>query len=345
MLEHCPIPVPANSVVLLGHGGGGQLSGELLQQVFLPAFSNPVLEVLGDAAVLPMGDRRLAMSTDSYVVKPLFFPGGDIGRLAVCGTVNDLAMMGARPEYLSVSFLLEEGLSMATLQRVVQSLAATALEAGVLLVTGDTKVVERGHGDGIYLNTTGIGWIPAGVEPSPQRARPGDVVLVSGSLGDHGMAIMSVRDGLQFDTPIESDCAPLAQLVQCLLAVDADIRVLRDPTRGGLTSALHEIARASRIGIQLEESSLPIRPEVASACEILGIDPLCVANEGKLVCVARAESAPALLEAMRSHPLGQRAALIGQGVAEHPGTVVARTPLGTRRVLDPLLGDPLPRIC
>ncbi|MBT9587238.1 hydrogenase expression/formation protein HypE [bacterium] len=345
MLSHCPLPFPPESVVLLGHGGGGQLSSELLHNVFLPAFSNPLLQALGDAAVLPMGQRRLAMSTDSYVVKPLFFPGGDIGRLAVCGTVNDLAMMGARPEYLSVAFILEEGVPLARLQRVVDSLAGAAQEAGVLLVTGDTKVVERGHGDGVYLNTSGIGWIPGGVGPTPQRALPGDAVLVSGCLGDHGMAIMSVRDGLEFDTQIVSDCAPLADLVSRLLAVEPDVHVLRDPTRGGLTSTLQEIARASHVGIEIEEKAVPVRPAVASACEMLGLDPFCVANEGKLVCIAAAERADALLAALRSHPLGQEAAFIGTVVAHHPGTVVARTPFGTRRVLDPLLGDPLPRIC
>ncbi len=337
--------ISPDSLVLLGHGGGGTLSSELLRELFLPAFSNPWLDALGDAAVLPMGGRRLAMSTDSYVVKPLFFPGGDIGRLAVCGTVNDLAMMGARPEYLSLSFILEEGLPLATLQRVVQSMAETAREAGVLLVTGDTKVVERGHGDGLYINTSGIGWIPEGVAPGPQRARPGDVVLLSGNLGDHGLAILSQREGLSFGGDIVSDCAPLAHLVECLLAIDPDIHVLRDPTRGGLTSALHEIATASGVGIELQQSDLPIAGAVASACEMLGLDPLSVANEGKLICIAAPQQAEALLQALRAHPLGQQARRIGTVLADHPATVVLCTPFGTRRILDPLVGDPIPRIC
>lgn len=335
------------SAIILGHGGGGQLSQELLQQMLLPAFANPLLEPLGDAAVLPCpSGGRLALSTDSFVVKPLFFPGGDIGRLAVCGTVNDLAMMGARPQYLSVSLILEEGLDLGQLGRVVESLAATARQAGVLLVTGDTKVVERGHGDGIYLNTSGIGWIPPEVVgPSPQRARPGDVVLLSGSLGDHGMAILSLRDGLEVEPPIASDCAPLADMVAQLLKLDPDIRVLRDPTRGGLTSALQEIATASGVGIEIDEKAVPVREAVASLCEILGLDPFCVANEGKLICIASASQAEALLAALRTHPLGIEAALIGQVVEQPRGKVVARTRLGTRRLLTPLIGDPLPRIC
>lgn len=335
-----------DSVILLGHGGGGRLSEELLKQIILPAFGNPFLEKLGDAAVLPMAQGRLAMSTDSYVVKPLFFPGGDIGRLAVCGTVNDLAMMGAQPQYLSVSFILEEGLSLATLQRVVDSMSRTAQEAGVMLVTGDTKVVEHGHGDGVYVNTCGIGWIPLEVVgPAPQRAQAGDVVLLSGTLGDHGMAILSVRDGLEFESQIESDCAPLAHLVAQLLQVEPDIHVLRDPTRGGLTAALHEIATASGVGIEIQENALPIRPSVAAACEILGLDPLSVANEGKLLCIASPHSAEPLLRALQAHPLGGEAAIIGRVVDQHRGQVVARTPLATRRMLEPLLGDPLPRIC
>lgn len=345
MLSQCPLPFPADAVVLLGHGGGGQLSAELVHQVFLPAFDNAALRSLGDAAVLPARAGRLALTTDSYVVKPLFFPGGDIGRLAVCGSVNDLAMMGARPEYLSVSFILEEGLPLRTLHEVVASMASAAREAGVLLVTGDTKVVERGHGDGIYINTSGIGWIADGVAPSPQRAQPGDAVLVSGDLGDHGLAILSVREGLVFESSIQSDCAPLADLVASLLAVVPDLHVLRDPTRGGLTAALHEIARAARVAIEVEEAAIPIQPAVASGCEMLGLDPLCIANEGKLLCIAAAEDAEALLEAMRAHPLGGRAARIGTVQPGPAGQLSARTRYGTHRLLDPLLGDPLPRIC
>lgn len=333
-------------VVLLGHGAGGQLSGELIQNLFVPAFEDPVLSQLGDAAVLPCpASGRLAFSTDSYVVKPLFFPGGDIGRLGVCGTVNDLAMMGAQPEFLSVSFILEEGLPLATLERVVQSMAATAREAGVRVVAGDTKVVERGHGDGIFLTTSGIGRIPEGVGPAPGRAQAGDAVLLSGPLGDHGMAVLSVREGLVFETSLTSDCAPLAGLVAALLEVEPDLHVLRDPTRGGLTAALQEIALASGVSIEIEEAEVPVRPEVAAACEMLGLDPFSIANEGKLICIAPQPQAAPLLEAMRAHPLGREAALVGRVLSERAGQVVARTPFGTRRLLQPLVGDPLPRIC
>ncbi|MFN8613650.1 MAG: hydrogenase expression/formation protein HypE [Vulcanimicrobiota bacterium] len=342
---HCPVPHSTSPTIQAGHGGGGRQSAELIRRVVLPYFDNPVLAALGDGAVVASRSGRLAMSTDSYVVNPLVFPGGDIGRLAVCGTVNDLAMMGALPEYLSLGLILEEGLELELLERVLASAAQAAQEAGVTIVTGDTKVVERGHGDGLFINTSGIGWIAEGVRPSPERARPGDALLLSGSLGDHGIAILSQRQGLRFQADLVSDCAPLAGLVQRLLDCDPDLHVLRDPTRGGLLSALDEISRASEVSFELEESALPIKPAVRSACELLGLDPLSIANEGKLICVASAERADRLLEAMRGHPLGREAAIIGRVLPRQATALTARTPFGTRRVLQPLWGDPLPRIC
>lgn len=346
MLEpSCPLPHSASLKIQSGHGGGGRQSAELIRRHILPHFENPILSSLADAAVLPGSAQRLALSTDSYVVHPLIFPGGDIGRLAVCGTVNDLAMMGAVPRYLSLSLILEEGLDVSLLEQVLASASRAAREADVTIVTGDTKVVERGHGDGIYINTSGLGWIAEGVHPGPQRAQPGDVLLLSGSLGDHGLAILSQRQGLRFESELLSDCAPLSDLVQNMLVCDPDLHVLRDPTRGGLLASLHEISLASKVSIQLDESAIPIKPAVASACELLGLDPLSIANEGKLICIASADQAEALLTAMRSHPLAREAALIGR-IHPHSGTpLTARTRFGTRRVLQPLWGDPLPRIC
>ncbi|MBW7880306.1 MAG: hydrogenase expression/formation protein HypE [Chloroflexi bacterium] len=341
----CPLPLRDHPNIILGHGGGGKLSSELVEHVFLPAFHNDALQHLGDSAVLRIGGQRLAMSTDSFVVRPLFFPGGSIGELAINGTVNDLAMSGATPLYLSAGFIVEEGLPIVTLGVIVERMAAAARAAGVELVTGDTKVVDRGHGDGLYINTTGIGVIPAGADIAPQNARPGDVVIVSGSLGDHGMAVMSVREGLAFETQIVSDSAPLNGLVAALLNVTPRIHVLRDPTRGGAASSLNEIAKASQIGIVLDERAIPVRPAVRAACELLGMDPLYVANEGKLIAILPREDADAALTALRAHPLGTEAAIIGQVVERHPGVVVAKTGIGGTRVVDMQIGEQLPRIC
>ncbi|MFD8632467.1 hydrogenase expression/formation protein HypE [Streptomyces sp. NPDC059656] len=329
----------------MGHGGGGVLSAELVEHVFAPAYGGEVLGRLGDAAALTLGGARLAFSTDSYVVRPLFFPGGSIGDLAVNGTVNDLAMSGARAAYLSCGFILEEGVEMATVARVAGALGAAARAAGVEVATGDTKVVEAGHGDGIYVNTAGIGLIPDGVDLRPQRVVPGDVVIVSGEIGLHGVAIMSVREGLGFGVEIESDCAPLGGLVQAMLAVTPDLHVLRDPTRGGLAASLCEIAAASGTGVVVQEGRVPVPEAVRNACAILSLDPFYVANEGKLVAFVPREHADAVLDAMRAHPLGRHAAVIGEAVEAHPGMVVARTGLGGTRVVDLPIGEQLPRIC
>jgi hydrogenase expression/formation protein HypE len=329
----------------MGHGGGGQLSAELVEHIFAPAFGGRVLADLADSATVTLGGARLAFSTDSYVVRPLFFPGGSIGDLAVNGTVNDLAMSGARAAYLSCGFILEEGVEMSQVARVAEALGAAARAAGVEIATGDTKVVEAGHGDGVYINTAGIGLVPDGVDIRPQRAEPGDVVIVSGPIGVHGVAVMSVREGLEFGTEIESDCAALGGLVEAMLAVAPDLHVLRDPTRGGLAAALNEIARAASVGVLLQERAVPVPSEVANACAILGLDPLYVANEGKLVAFVPRAEAEAVLAAMRAHPLGAQAAVIGECVDSHPGMVVARTGLGGTRVVDLPIGEQLPRIC
>jgi len=317
----------------------------LVEHIFVPAFSNPHLDALGDAAVISVEPGRLAMSTDSYVVQPLFFPGGSIGDLAINGTVNDLSMSGAKPVYLTAGFIIEEGFPVADLKRIADDMATAARQAGVSVVAGDTKVVEKGHGDGCYINTAGVGVIPDGIDIAPHRAQPGDIVIVNGTLGDHGMAIMSVREGLEFEAPIESDSAPLNELVAEMVTVCPQVRCLRDPTRGGLAASLNEIAGASQCGIVLEEAALPIDPVVQSACEILGLDPLLVANEGKLVCIVPADSAAAVLQRMQAHPLGARAAIVGQVVAEHPGMVIARTSIGASRVITLPIGEQLPRIC
>ncbi|MEU6553542.1 hydrogenase expression/formation protein HypE [Streptomyces sp. NPDC046915] len=329
----------------MGHGGGGTLSAELVEHVFAPAFGGATLAQLGDAATVSLGGARLAFSTDSYVVRPLFFPGGSIGDLAVNGTVNDLAMSGARAAYLSCGFILEEGVELETVSRVAEALGTAARAAGVEVATGDTKVVEAGHGDGIYVNTAGIGLVPDGVDLRPQRVVPGDVVIVSGPVGVHGVAIMSVREGLEFGVEIVSDCAPLGSLVEAMLAVTPDLHVLRDPTRGGLAASLNEIAAASGTGVVITEREVPVPPAVANACAVLGLDPFYVANEGKLVAFVPREHADAVLAAMRAHPLGAQAAIIGEAVAGHPGMVVARTGLGGTRVVDMPIGEQLPRIC
>ncbi|WP_323187109.1 hydrogenase expression/formation protein HypE [Streptomyces sp. NBC_00124] len=341
----CPAPVRDRPRVVMGHGGGGVLSAELVQQIFAPAFGGEVLAQMGDAALLSLGGARLAFSTDSYVVRPLFFPGGSIGDLAVNGTVNDLAMSGARAAYLSCGFILEEGVELDVLTRVSEALGAAARTAGVEVATGDTKVVEAGHGDGIYINTAGIGLVPAGVDLRPQRVAPGDVVIVSGAIGVHGVAVMSVREGLEFGVEIKSDCAALGGLVDAMLAVTPDLHVLRDPTRGGLAAALNEIAEASGTGVVIRERDVPVPTAVANACAILGLDPMYIANEGKLVAFVPREHADAVLEAMRAHPLGAGSVIIGEAVEAHPGMVVARTGLGGTRVVDLPIGEQLPRIC
>jgi hydrogenase expression/formation protein HypE len=341
----CPLPLRDHPNIILGHGGGGKLSAELIEHLFLPAFQNDLLGNLGDSTVLNLNGARLAMSTDSFVVRPLFFPGGNIGELAINGTVNDVCMSGARPLYLSAGFILEEGLPLDVLGRIVDSMAAASQAAGVMLVTGDTKVVDKGHGDGVYINTSGIGLVPDGLDIGPQRAKPGDVVLLSGTIGDHGMAIMSVREGLEFETAIESDTAALNGLVAAMLAASPTIHVLRDPTRGGVASSLNEIAQRSQVGIQLDENKIPVNPAVRSACELLGLDPIFVANEGKLIAIVPPDSAEAVLEAMRQHPLGKQAAVIGRVVEQHPGMLVTRTGIGGTRVVAMQIGEQLPRIC
>lgn len=341
----CPAPITDHDKVLLGHGSGGKLSAALLQQIFLPAFGNPLLSRLEDQAVLRVESGRLAFTTDSFVVKPLFFPGGDIGSLAVHGTVNDLAMGGAQPLALSAAFILEEGFPLADLRRVAASMAQAAEKVGVPIVTGDTKVVERGCGDGVFINTTGLGVVADGVDLSAANARPGDCVILSGALGDHGITILTARQGLELEGAIQSDSAPLHTLAAAILAAARDVHAMRDPTRGGLASTLNEIAGQSHAGIAIRETALPIHEGVRGACEVLGLDPLYVANEGKLVAIVPAASAEAVLAAMRRHPLGAEAAIIGEVVERHPGLVTMHTPFGTTRIVDMLAGDQLPRIC
>ncbi|WP_432590761.1 hydrogenase expression/formation protein HypE [Streptomyces sp. HD1123-B1] len=339
------MPLRDQPVVVMGHGGGGALSAELTRHLFLPAYGGETLGALTDSAAVELGGSRLAFSTDSYVVHPLFFPGGGIGDLAVNGTVNDLAMSGAVPRYLSCAFILEEGTQLSTVGRVARALGAAARAADVTVVTGDTKVVDSGHGDGVYVTTAGIGLIPQGVDIRPQRALPGDVVIVSGPIGQHGIAILSVREGLTFGTEVVSDTAPLSGLVQAMLTVTPDIHALRDPTRGGLAAAVNEIATASDVGVVLAEGAVPVPEAVATACALLGLDPMYVANEGRLVAFVPRSHAEAVLEAMRAHPAGRGAAVIGECVADHPAVVVARTGLGGTRVVDLPLGEQLPRIC
>jgi hydrogenase expression/formation protein HypE len=341
----CPAPLPSGDQVLLGHGSGGKLSADLVRDVFLRAFHNPILARMDDQAILEIGGARLAFTTDTFVVKPLFFPGGDIGSLAVHGTVNDLAMGGARPLFLSAAFLIEEGLPMETLQRVVASLRRAAEEGGVQVVTGDTKVVEKGSGDGLFINTSGIGVVPDGLQLSASQARPGDRILLSGSIGDHGIAIMAKREGLEFETELASDSAALHTLVAAMLAASFDIRCLRDPTRGGVSSTLNEIASQAKVGIEIDERAIPVRDEVKGACELLGLDPLYVANEGKLIAIVAPSAADAVLDAMRRHPLGAQSRIIGSVTAAHPRMVTMRTTVGPSRIVDMLAGDQLPRIC
>lgn len=342
----CPVPIPEGSRVILGHGSGGQLSGALMRDVLAPCLADASPGgPLNDAAVLEVGGTRIAFTTDSFVVSPLVFPGGDIAELAVNGTVNDLAMMGAQPAGLSLAYVIEEGLPLEDLGGLTASAARAAAKAGTRIVTGDTKVVGRGAADQIFINTAGIGVVPAGVRLGADRARPGDVLLLSGPIGLHGVAIMSVREGLEFEAEIASDTQSLNGLVAAMLAVEPGVKVLRDPTRGGLASAVNEIAEASGVGMVIDDSAVPIPDPVRGACEMLGLDPYHVANEGKLVAVVPAETADNVLEAMRALPEGEGATRIGTVVAEHPGMVTARTLVGSERIVDMLVGEQLPRIC
>ena len=339
------MPILDHKEILLGHGSGGTLTSQLIERLFLPALGNPILDRLDDQAVVDFGGGRLAFTTDSYVVTPLFFPGGDIGHLAVNGTVNDLAMSGARPLYLSAGFILEEGLPIDDLRKIVLSMREAAQRAGVQVVTGDTKVVGKGSGDKVFINTSGIGIVPPGIAISADRARPGDAVLLSGTVGDHGMAIMATRESLGLEGKIASDTAPLHDLVARMLEACRDVHVLRDPTRGGVAATLLEIAARSGVGIELREDVIPVRDDVRGACEILGFDPLYVANEGKLVAFVPAEGAEATLAAMRAHPLGRDSVRVGTVTSEHAGLVVVRTEIGGSRILERPYGELLPRIC
>lgn len=331
--------------IVLAHGSGGKLSHDLIKRIFVNIFNNPILNELDDQAALEIGNNTLAFSTDSFVVKPIFFPGGDIGKLAVCGTVNDLAMGGATPLYLSTGFIIEEGMLTEDLEKVVASMQEAASEAKVAIVTGDTKVVERGSCDCLFINTAGIGIVPSGVNISGANARPGNKIIVNGFIGDHGIAVMAKRHGLSFKKSLSSDCAPLNGLVETMINVTKSIRVLRDPTRGGLATTLNEIAQQSGVGIMLEEDKIPIRDEVRGACEILGLDPLYVANEGKLIAIVPAEVAEEMVDVMDSHKYGHGAKIIGEVLPEPKGKVFLKTIIGGRRLLDMLSGDQLPRIC
>ncbi len=341
----CPLPISTNTHVVLGHGSGGRLSAELMRDIFLPAFGNAALDRLDDQAILEMGSGRIAFSTDSFVVKPLFFPGGNIGELAVFGTVNDLAVGGAEPKYLSASFILEEGLPLEILSQIVNAMSAAAKRAGVSIVTGDTKVVERGSGDQVFINTSGIGCVPQGLQLSASFVKPGDHILLSGPLGDHGITILSQREGLEVDGDLRSDAAPLHSLAQAIIRAAPHARCMRDLTRGGLSSALNEIAGSARVGMEIDERRIPVRETVRGACELFGLDPLYVANEGKLVAIVPADEAAATLAAMKSNEAGAEATDIGVATETHIGLVTMRTALGTMRVVDMLAGDQLPRIC
>jgi hydrogenase expression/formation protein HypE len=342
----CPTPLGRYEHIVLGHGSGGRLTHDLVTGMFLPAFRNDALAALEDQAIVRVAGARIAFTTDAFVVRPIFFPGGDVGKLAVHGTVNDLAVGGAVPLFLSAAFILEEGLALPDLERVVASMRAACEEANVKLVTGDTKVVERGKGDRIFITTAGVGVVPEGVELSAANARPGDRVLLSGTVGDHGVAVLSVREGLEFETALESDTCPLHGLASAILeAAPGAVRCMRDPTRGGLATALNEIARASRVAVAIDEAAVPVRDGVKGACELLGLDPLYVANEGKLVAVAAPDAAPAVLAAMRAHEYGRDAAIVGEVTAEAAPAVVLRSIVRGTRILPMLAGEQLPRIC
>ena len=344
----CPMPLQNYPTIVMGHGAGGKMMNDLIQHLFASEFHNELLAQLGDSTTLKLladSRWRIAFSTDSFVVSPLFFPGGDIGELAVNGTVNDIAMSGAVPLFLSAGFILEEGLEMETLGRITASMANACKQAGVQIAAGDTKVVNKGHGDGVYINTSGIGLIPEGVNIAPHNARPGDAIIVSGTMGDHGMAIMSVREGLGFESQIRSDTAPLNGMIVEMLAVTQNIHCLRDATRGGLSAVLNELAVASKVGAEFEETRVPVRPAVNAACEMLGLDPFYIANEGKLVAFVPAEEAEQVLEVMRKNEFGKEAAIIGYVTESHPGMVIAKTAIGASRVVDLPAGELLPRIC
>lgn len=340
----CPVPITERKQIVLGHGSGGKLSAQLVRELFLPAFDNEYLRKLDDQAVFEAGDTRLALTTDSFVVTPLFFPGGNIGDLAVNGTVNDLAMSGAKPLYLSAAFIMEEGLSFEELRRIVDAMSAAARRAGVAIVTGDTKVVSRGSADKLFITTAGVGIVPRDVKISASSVRAGDDVILSGVIGDHGMAVMSVREGMEFDSGIESDTAPLNALVGAMMRA-GEIHALRDPTRGGLGTSLCEIAASSAIGVEIDAPKIPVREQVRGACEMLGIDPLFVANEGKLVAFAAPETSAAVVDAMRLLPEGRDARVIGKATAAHPGMVLMKTEIGGSRILDLPFTEQLPRIC
>lgn len=341
----CPIPIHDQAQILLGHGSGGKLSSDLIQEIFLPAFNNPFLDELNDSATLQLNGGKLAFTTDSFVVDPVFFPGGDIGSLAIHGTVNDLAVSGARPLYISAAFILEEGFPIADLKRIAASMQTACEEAGVTLVTGDTKVVDKGKCDSIFITTSGIGVLEKDHHISVKGAQPGDKIIVSGAIGNHGIAILSVREGIEFETELKSDSASLAAPIREILDASDSIHCLRDPTRGGLSSTLNEIAQASKVGIELTEAHIPIWDEVRGACELLGLDPLYVANEGKFVAVVAPQDADEVLNRLRKNPLGGEAAVIGEVVAEHPEMVLMRSPIGGKRVVQMLAGEQLPRIC
>ena len=342
----CAPPLTHNEQIVMGHGAGGRMSHQLIRKAFLAAFDNPALRAGDDAARLESGfHENLAISTDCHVVFPLFFPGGDIGRLAVCGTVNDTAMLGATPLYLTSGFILEEGLPMETLQRVVASMKAAAEEAGVQIVAGDTKVVQKGKADGLYITTTGVGAIAPNLTISGMQAKAGDVILLSGSIGDHGIAVLDARGELGFQSTVQSDVAPLNHLIDAMLNASERVHVLRDPTRGGLATTLNEIATQSNVGMLLMEETIPVRPEVAAACEMLGFDPLYIANEGKLVAIVAPEDADSVLKAMRATRYGEDAVMVGEVTAEPPGRVLLETTLGSTRIVDMLAGEILPRIC
>ena len=339
------MPQPDDAIILMSHGGGGRRSQQLLRKHILPFLDNPTLQQMDDAACLDLENAELAITTDSYVIRPLFFPGGDIGRLAVSGTVNDLAMQGAIPRYLTLGLILEEGLPLTDLDKIMRSLAATAAEAGVQIVTGDTKVVERGAGSGLFINTTGLGLRRPGINTHVSHAKPGDAILITGTLGDHGIAVLSQREGLSFQTALASDVAPLNSLTAALLEAVPDIHVLRDPTRGGVAAALNDIAMAAKVGIRIDESALPVRPEVRGACGLLGLDPLGVANEGKALVLCAAADEARALAALWAHPLGRNACRIGEVLPAPQGKVLLRTRIGGERLVEMPLGDDLPRIC
>ncbi|MFQ6605578.1 MAG: hydrogenase expression/formation protein HypE [Fidelibacterota bacterium] len=341
----CPVPILKHETIQLAHGAGGRLSAELVEKVILPRFSNPTLDALEDQAVFAVTEGRLAFSTDTFVVDPIFFPGGDIGELAINGTINDIAMSGAVPQYLSVGFILEEGLPIDTFHRILLSMETAARQAGVLIVTGDTKVVSKGSCDKIFINTSGIGRVPSDIQLGVDRIRPGDAILLSGTIADHGMAVLTTRKGLSFRSRVQSDTAALHDLVADMLKVCPNIRTFRDPTRGGVATTLNEFAQQSQLGMIIREECIPVKPDVKGACEILGIDPLYVANEGKLIAVVPKTRAQELLEAMRNHPLGRDAVILGSVTDQHPGLVTLASLLGAARIVDMPVGEQLPRIC